>query len=192
VFQNSHSLRRLGWIAKVAHLLVIEDQPDVVAVLKEALAAHYQVTCASSALDAMSVLERERPDAALIDAVLPSAEGTEIAERVLSRGIPVLLMTGNPGAWAALEESGCHFLAKPFRLDALLAETRALLEHAVERQEQLAVQLRRFRQNMTALAETEFTVHAAMAASRSDRQEREEADARRTSPWDAQPRDKDG
>lgn len=175
----------------MAHVLVIEDQPDVVAVLQEALAAHYRVTCASSALDAMSLLERERPDAALIDAVLPSAEGTAIAERVLSHGIPVLLMTGNPGAWAALEEAGCHFLAKPFRLDTLLAETRALLENAAARQAELAMQLRRFRQNVTAFAETKFAVQAAVAASRSDRLERAEAKAKRRSPWDAQPRDQE-
>ncbi len=131
------------------HLLVVDDEPairEIVGLLLEEKAG-CRVTPAASVDEAMTVLRRDRPDAAIIDAVLPrpsvrQPSGLELASRAVDLGIPVLIISGEPDTQAELTRLGCPFLAKPFHLDQLLAETRALLEDGTARRQQLAQQLK--------------------------------------------------
>jgi DNA-binding response OmpR family regulator len=160
------------------HILVVDDDPDVREVLKAALEASriYRATDAANADEALAVIARDRPDAAIIDAVLPRVSGLQLAVRVLENRVPVLLVSGQPVVEKRLEEQGLRFLPKPFRLAQLLAETRALLAEAVLRQEELDSQLRRLADNTSALMETRFTVRKAIEASQKSRLERQRRD----------------
>jgi DNA-binding response OmpR family regulator len=160
------------------HILVVDDDPDVRGVLKAALEASriYRATDASNADEALAVIARDRPDAAIIDAVLPRVSGLQLAGRVLETRIPVLLVSGQPLVEKRLEERGLRFLPKPFRLAQLLAETRALLAEAAFRQEELDRQMRMLKDNTSTLMETRLIVRKAVEASRESRLERQRRD----------------
>jgi len=125
--------------------LVVELDPGVSAVMQMGLEADgaCRVTSAPTAEDALGIIARDRPDAAIIAAVLPKLSGIDLASRALDRSIPVLLTCGHPDTALKLEQAGCRFLMKPFRIKRLLAETRALLDDAQQREAALAIQLKR-------------------------------------------------
>ncbi len=127
------------------HVLVVDDEPAICDLVQMVLEADgsCRVTSASTAGDAIAILERDRPDAALIDAVLPQASGLQLATRAIDIGVPVLIVTGEPHTRDKLHAVGCPYLSKPFAIGALLAEMRALLDEAVQRRAELAVLLRR-------------------------------------------------
>jgi DNA-binding NtrC family response regulator len=125
------------------HILVVDDDPAISSLMQEALETDgsYRVTAFTTVQDALAVIERDRPDAALIDALMPEISGLILARRLLDVGIPVLLVSGHPGMEETLERAGCRFLEKPFRVGTLLAEMQALLDDAARRQADLAMRL---------------------------------------------------
>jgi len=111
--------------------LVVDDDHDVLDILAMGLeiAGACHVEKASSAEEAIAALERRRPDAAIIDATsLPKTDGLTLARQLIDRRIPVLLISGDPKYLEPLTAAGCPFLAKPFRMEGLLAALGPLLQ----------------------------------------------------------------
>lgn len=127
------------------HVLVVDNEPAICELVQLALEADgsCRVSSASNVEDAIALLRRDPPDAAIIDAILPQSSGLQLAGEVLDRGVPVLIVTGEPVTRERLDSVGCPYLAKPFSINVLVAETNALLEEAHERRAQLALLLRR-------------------------------------------------
>jgi two-component system, OmpR family, response regulator len=127
------------------HVLVVDDEPAICELVQLALEADgsCRVTRASSVGDAVALLQRDPPDAAIIDAILPQLSGLQLASQFLDHGVPVLIVTGEPATREKLEDIGCPHLAKPFPINVLVAETSALLDEAVQRRAQLALLLPR-------------------------------------------------
>jgi DNA-binding response OmpR family regulator len=98
---------------------------------------------ASRVRPVIALLRRDPPDAAIIDAILPHSSGLQLAGQMLDRGVPVLIVTGDPATRERLENVGCPYLAKPFPINVLVAETNALLGEALQRRAQLALLLPR-------------------------------------------------
>lgn len=105
------------------HILIVDDDVSIGALLEEALAKEgYRTTRAYSGTEALLVLERERPDLVLLDLMLPGLSG----EAVLSRfaGIPVIVVSArtDPDHKAELLLGGAaDYVSKPFSLRELLA-----------------------------------------------------------------------
>jgi DNA-binding response OmpR family regulator len=78
-------------------------------------------------------LARQRPDAAVIDATLRRDSGLALAGELISLGIPVLIITGDPRQIHRLPGRGYPFLIKPFRMSALMAEISQLIGDAAAR-----------------------------------------------------------
>jgi DNA-binding NtrC family response regulator len=113
------------------HVLVVDDRPDICAVLQMALeeSGVYRVSAATEIGEALSFLDRDRPDLLILDAVIPGYQGFRLAADAVERDVPIVMMTGEPVMDELLEELGWSHLRKPFRLPQLLAETqRTLLE----------------------------------------------------------------
>lgn len=127
------------------HVLIVDDEPAICELVQLALEADgsCRVSCASSVGDALAMLQRDPPDAAIIDAILPQLSGLQLSRQFIDAGVPVLIVTGEPATRAKLEDIGCPYLAKPFPINVLVTETNALLEGAVERRAQLALLLPR-------------------------------------------------
>ena len=88
--------------------------------------AGYRVIEAGDGLDALRVLESDRPDVVVLDLDLPLISGQtvrrELSAQAHTRDIPVVIVTGSPGAHDELEAT-C-LLRKPVSPERLIATVR--------------------------------------------------------------------
>jgi len=112
-------------------LLVIEDSASIAELLRLSLADEGAVVHhATHGFDALRRLDAGlRPDALILDLILPDVDGRDLLGAVLDRGlgIPLLLLSGWPGAAAVAEHFGIPLLRKPFDLDELLETVAAMV-----------------------------------------------------------------
>lgn len=109
-------------------VLVVDDdaglQETLVAILED---AGYRVLLAGDGYQALETLTQERPALILLDIGLPGMDGfafaAELRERGLHPGIPLLVLTADGNVVAKAKRVGAAgYLAKPFALEALLAQ----------------------------------------------------------------------
>ena len=118
-----------------AKILVVDDEPSILRLLQEALSQWgYQVTCASTAREALAALSTELFDAALTDVRMPDMGGLDLLREIKKQdeSIEVIVMTGYPtisSAVEALKEGAYDYLSKPLILD----ELRPLMTRLMER-----------------------------------------------------------
>jgi CheY-like chemotaxis protein len=106
-----------------AKVLVVDDDPDVRAFLRETLAAlGFEADEAADGDAALAQLTRFEPDAIVLDFAMPGRNGAELARDVrrLKPDVPIIFATGfsDTEAIGAVEEKPC-VLRKPFRIDEL-------------------------------------------------------------------------
>lgn len=112
-------------------ILVVDDEPYVLATLKALLAAEFEVMTADSADDAMGILSQRDVDIVLTDHRMPGKTGVQLLEwvRHQSPGTMRLIMTGLArleDAVEAINSGQVHrFLLKPWRNDELLEILRS-------------------------------------------------------------------
>jgi CheY-like chemotaxis protein len=108
-------------------ILVADDNRSFAELLRATLEeAGYEVVTASTGLAAVACVEKHDIGLAVLDVLMPGISGDAVAERLLQIDptLPVLLMTGADGAFAA--GSGLPVLRKPFPQDELVAAVRRL------------------------------------------------------------------
>ena len=109
-----------------AHILVVDDDPDLLRLLSMRLSgAGYRVTATASAEEALVKLAMERPQLVLSDVQLPGKDGLALfdAIRVQHPSLPVILLTAHgtiPDAVEATSRGVFTYLTKPFDGKALL------------------------------------------------------------------------
>ena len=117
-------------------VLVVEDEPAVLALSRRALESQgYVVLAASDANAALRVVERHGGMIHLLltDVVMPGLSGRELADRLSAQrpGIRVLYMSGYPGDAVVQHGTlplGSAFLQKPFSPDGLARKVRDVLD----------------------------------------------------------------
>jgi DNA-binding response OmpR family regulator len=115
--------RRLS--RQVKHLILLEDDRDVAAMLTRLLGEEgYYVTCATRTADACEVLERVKVDLLIADVLLPDGTCFAAVDIAKRKGVPYILMTGSPDQMAQLRTNGDFHLSKPFKLIAFMDEVR--------------------------------------------------------------------
>jgi two-component system OmpR family response regulator len=117
-------------------ILVVEDQERLSAQLAGALgAAGYAVDRAADGEQADFLAATERYDAIILDLGLPQVDGLTLLRRWREAGnpVPVLVLTAR-GSWhekvQGIDSGADDYVAKPFRLEELLARLRALIRRA--------------------------------------------------------------
>jgi DNA-binding response OmpR family regulator len=107
-------------MSTLGRILVVDDEPEVLAVLREYLADRgYAVTTAQSGGDALSEMRRERPDLVLLDLNMPGINGLEVLKQVRDHDstIGVVMVTANEDlelARRTLQMGAFDYIAKPF------------------------------------------------------------------------------
>lgn len=78
-------------------ILVVDDEPANLRVLKHLLAEHYSLAFAKNGPEALRVAEAQLPDLILLDVMMPGMTGFEVCQalkdNVLTRAIPVIFVT---------------------------------------------------------------------------------------------------
>ena len=92
------ALTRAGVLATKGHVLVVDDDADVRALLEQELvAAGYRARTAAGGMEALELARRERPSAVLLDLMMPPPDGFEVLYRIrqdpLLRDLPVIIVT---------------------------------------------------------------------------------------------------
>jgi len=109
-------------------ILVADDNRGFVDLLRATLEEEgYEVVTASTGLAAVAAVQKNDVGLAVLDVLMPGISGDAVAERLhqIDPGLPVLLMTGSSGGFAAA--SGEPVLRKPFSREELVAAVRRLV-----------------------------------------------------------------
>jgi two-component system, OmpR family, response regulator MprA len=113
-------------------ILVIDDDPKIVSVLRRALAyAGYPVTTALTAAEGLARALEDPPGLVILDVMLPDLSGFEVCRRLRQGSdVPILMLTARDEVEDrvhGLDQGADDYLVKPFALQELLARVRTLL-----------------------------------------------------------------
>lgn len=115
-------------------LLLVEDNPDVVAYLRDSLAGAYQLEFAYNGRAGLEQAFESSPDLLITDVMMPEKDGFEVCDTLKNdlrtSHIPVVLLTARAGAEdriAGLRRGADAYLAKPFNPEELHAVIENLL-----------------------------------------------------------------
>lgn len=118
------------------HVLVVEDDPDLLSFVVEKLNKHYKVFSAKNGVEAIKILEKEIINLVISDVVMPLMNGMELCSKIKNEvnhsHIPVILLTAKATVQNKIEglESGADaYIEKPFSIDFLYVQISNLLSN---------------------------------------------------------------
>jgi len=124
-------------------ILVVDDDRAVRESLRRSLQFNgYQVDTAGDGQQALESVTSQRPDAMVLDVMMPRLDGLEVCRRLRSTGddLPILVLTARDAVSdrvSGLDAGADDYLPKPFALEELLARLRALLRRAANESDEL-------------------------------------------------------
>jgi DNA-binding response OmpR family regulator len=124
-------------------ILAVDDDGVNLRLLKGILEQHgYAAVTASDALEAMDVLEKEKPELILLDINMPRMDGFEAARKIRrskdDTDIPIIFLTGRSDKEDIVKgfnAGGVDYVTKPFNPPELLARIRTHIELRRAREE---------------------------------------------------------
>lgn len=114
------------------HILVVDDDRAVRDSLARSLQySGYEVSTATDGVEALAALSAHRPDAVIMDVMMPRLDGLETTRALRATGndVPILVLTARDAVddrVDGLDAGADDYMTKPFALDELMARLRAL------------------------------------------------------------------
>ncbi|AQR73388.1 response regulator [Sphingomonas sp. LM7] len=116
-----------------AKLLVVDDEPAIRRLLATSLGrAGYRVVEAGTAREAMTAVQIDKPELALLDLGLPDRDGLELVPLIRAAGIAVIVISARDATdqkVTALDLGADDYVTKPFDTEEVLARVRTALRH---------------------------------------------------------------
>ncbi|MFF5076820.1 response regulator transcription factor [Actinoplanes sp. NPDC000266] len=122
--------------ARVARVLVVDDEPNISALLSATLRlVEFDVRVADSGHKALVAMEEFEPDLVVLDVMLPDLDGFDVARRLRSTGsrVPVLFLTARDAVEdriSGLSAGADDYVTKPFSLEEVVLRIRAILRRS--------------------------------------------------------------
>jgi two-component system OmpR family response regulator len=117
-------------------VLTVDDETSLTELLSMALRYEgWEVSTAASGLAAVKTAREQRPDAIVLDMMLPDFDGLEVMRRIRAEqpDVPVIFLTARDALddrIGGLTAGGDDYVTKPFSLEELVARLRALLRRS--------------------------------------------------------------
>jgi two-component system alkaline phosphatase synthesis response regulator PhoP len=116
-------------------ILVVEDEEDISELIRYNLDREgYRVVCSATGEEGLSAASRERPDAILLDLMLPGIDGLSVCRQLKNdprtTGIPIVMVTARgeeADVVTGIELGADDYVTKPFSPRVLVARVRAVL-----------------------------------------------------------------
>jgi two-component system, OmpR family, response regulator BaeR len=134
-----------------AHVLVVEDEPRLAALLRDYLThVGYRVTSFDNGEPVLAFVRDHKPDVVLLDLMLPKKDGLTLCREIrLFSDVPIMMLTARVAEMdrlLGLDLGADDYLCKPFSFREVVARVRALLR----------------RRNISATASPEHTPESAL------------------------------
>jgi len=128
----------------VTAVLVVDDAPELLKVLKITLQAHgYEVTTAADGHTALLAASQQPFAVIILDLGLPDMDGTTVIREIRTGSrVPILVLSARHSSddkVEALDAGADDYITKPFGPDELLARLRALLRRTTEPEQEPVV-----------------------------------------------------
>ena len=117
-------------------ILTVDDEPSLIELLSMAMRYEgWDVHTAASGSEAVKVAREVRPDALVLDMMLPDFDGLEVMRRIRTEqpDVPVIFLTAKDGVSDrinGLTAGGDDYVTKPFSLEEVIARLRGLLRRS--------------------------------------------------------------
>ncbi|MBM3741374.1 MAG: response regulator transcription factor [Actinobacteria bacterium] len=113
-------------------VLVIDDEESFIEALQVGLKREgFRIEVARDGAEALSVFDSVRPDAVLLDVMLPKVSGTDVCREIRKKSSVPIIMVSAKGSEidtvVGLEVGADDYIVKPYRLRELVARLRAAL-----------------------------------------------------------------
>jgi len=126
-----------------AKILVIDDEKDVLEVLRLVLSrSGYEVLASSSGMEGLAQAQADRPDLILLDIMMQRMDGWEVLRALKSdaetREIPVVILSARvepKDKIRGLQEGAVDYVTKPFAVREILEKVSLILDDLAERGE---------------------------------------------------------
>ncbi len=117
-----------------AHILIVDDLPANIKLLHSFLSLNYDITVASSGQQAISLVEKSKPDLILLDVMMPEINGFDTCRLIKNNDknfyIPIILVTALNDVEdkiKGIEAGADDFITKPVNKHELLSRVKSLL-----------------------------------------------------------------
>src|SRR5258708_39421959 len=119
-----------------ARVLVVDDEANIVELLSVSLKFQgFEVQTATNGAQALDRAREARPDAVILDVMMPGMDGFGVLRRLRADGIdaPALFLTARDSLQdkiAGLTLGGDDYVTKPFSLEEVVARLRVILRRS--------------------------------------------------------------
>jgi len=129
-------VRRNLQVSAPKKILIIEDEPNIVLGLTDALEFEgFAVVAAKNGKEGVQLARHEKPDAILLDLMLPDTNGFKVCEdlRRWNAFVPIVMLTARSqevDKIRGLDAGADDYVTKPFSVGELIARMRAVFRRA--------------------------------------------------------------
>jgi len=117
-------------------VLVVDDEVNIAELISMALRYEgWDISTAHNGTKAVRLAKEQKPDAIVLDVMLPDVDGFEVLRRIRTNqpDVPVLFLTARDAVEdrvAGLTAGGDDYVTKPFSIEELVARLRGLMRRA--------------------------------------------------------------
>jgi signal transduction histidine kinase/ligand-binding sensor domain-containing protein/DNA-binding response OmpR family regulator len=116
-------------------LLIVEDNYEMLLLLKDTFSPYYNVFTAENGKEAISLLQEVKPDLIISDVMMPIMDGISLCKELkngkTTRHIPIILLTARNTTQSKLEGlkyGAIEYINKPFNVKELIFKVNNILE----------------------------------------------------------------